>query len=134
MIYFNPFVANASFLYPLQKSDNWKVFWCLQGVQKGCIGNKWVNIFMLRSKLFPIMMLDLILVSYLRQKSQHLQKNSTECFYMMGALAINRLTLLCIMLKYGQTYFKKVCGVHKAIYLKFVWPFFNIMHERVKFR
>ena len=33
---FNPFVHNAPFLYPM-------VFWCFQGVEKECIGNKWVN-------------------------------------------------------------------------------------------
>ena len=36
----NPFVANASFLYPLKTQKNRKVFWSFQGVEKG---NKWVN-------------------------------------------------------------------------------------------
>ena len=40
----HPFVHNAPFLYPLKTSENRKVsrsdFW---GVEKGCIGNKWVN-------------------------------------------------------------------------------------------
>ena len=31
----NPFVPNALFLYPLKTS--------FQRVEKGCIGNKWVN-------------------------------------------------------------------------------------------
>ena len=31
------------FLYPLKISENRKVFWCFQWVEKGCIGNKWVN-------------------------------------------------------------------------------------------
>ena len=44
--YFNPFVPNAPFLYPLKTSENLKVFWCFQGVEKGCIGNKWVNFFL----------------------------------------------------------------------------------------
>ena len=26
----------------------------------------------------------------------------------------------------------KPCGVHTATFLKYVWPFYNIMHERVK--
>ena len=30
-IYFNPFVPNAPFLYPLKTSENRKVFWCFQG-------------------------------------------------------------------------------------------------------
>ena len=34
-VYFNPFVPNAPFLYPLKI--------CFQGVEKGCIGNEWVN-------------------------------------------------------------------------------------------
>ena len=41
---FNPFVPNAPFLYPLKASENRKVFRCFQGVEKGCTGNKWVNI------------------------------------------------------------------------------------------
>ena len=39
----NPFVHNAPFLY-LLKTENRKVFWCFQGVEKGCIGNEWVNV------------------------------------------------------------------------------------------
>ena len=40
---FNPFVPNAFFLYPLKSSENLAVFWCFQGVEKGCIGNEWVK-------------------------------------------------------------------------------------------
>ena len=40
---FNPFVPNAPFLYPLKSSENRKVFWCFQGVEKGCIRNEWVK-------------------------------------------------------------------------------------------
>ena len=39
----NPFVPNAPFLYPLKTPENRKVFWCFQGVDKGCIGNKRVH-------------------------------------------------------------------------------------------
>ena len=39
----NPFVPNATFLYPLKISENLRVFGCFLGVEKGCIGNKWVN-------------------------------------------------------------------------------------------
>ena len=42
---FNPFVPNASFLYPLKTSENITVFWCFQWVQKRCIGNKCVKSF-----------------------------------------------------------------------------------------
>ena len=41
--YFNPFVRNAPFLYPLKISENRKVFWCLQRIEKGCLCNKWVK-------------------------------------------------------------------------------------------
>ena len=37
------FVPNALILYPLQNSENHKVFLCLQKLEKGCIGNKWVK-------------------------------------------------------------------------------------------
>ena len=40
---FNPFFPNAPFFDPLKTSENRKVFWCFQAVEKGCIGNKWVN-------------------------------------------------------------------------------------------
>ena len=39
----NPFVPNVPFLHPLQTSENRKIFWCFQGVEKGCIRKKWVN-------------------------------------------------------------------------------------------
>ena len=39
-----PFVPNVLFLYPLKTSENLKVFWCFQGVEKGCIGNEQVKI------------------------------------------------------------------------------------------
>ena len=31
------------FSTPLKTSENHKVFWCFQGVEKGCIGNEWVK-------------------------------------------------------------------------------------------
>ena len=40
---FSPFVPNTLFLYPLNTSENLRVFWCFQGVGKRCNGNKWVN-------------------------------------------------------------------------------------------
>ena len=39
----NPFVPNALFFYPLKTSENRRVFGCFQGVEKGCLGNEWVN-------------------------------------------------------------------------------------------
>ena len=35
----NPFVPNAPYGY----APNLTVFWCFQGVEKGCIGNEWVK-------------------------------------------------------------------------------------------
>ena len=40
---FNPFSTNVPLLYPLKTSENWKVFRCFHGVEKGCIGNEWVK-------------------------------------------------------------------------------------------
>ena len=34
----------------------------------------------------------------------------------------------------NETYFKKFCSVNNAIFLKHVWPFFNIMNEIVNKR
>ena len=42
----NSFAPNAPFLYPLKTSKNLTVFWCFQGVEKGCIRNKWVKTFL----------------------------------------------------------------------------------------
>ena len=44
IVIINPFVPNAPFLYPSKTSENLTVFWCFQGVEKGCIGNEWVNV------------------------------------------------------------------------------------------
>ena len=34
---------NATCLYSLKTSENLKVFWCFQGIQKGYIESKWVK-------------------------------------------------------------------------------------------
>ena len=39
----NSFIPNGPFLYPLKTSENRKVFWCFQGVEKGCIRNKYIK-------------------------------------------------------------------------------------------
>ena len=39
------------------------------------------------------------------------------------------LTLTYILLKNDLTYFK---NLHTAIFLKYVWPLFNIMNKKVK--
>ena len=31
----------------------------------------------------------------------------------------------------GETYFKNMYSVHTARHLKYIWPFFIIMHEKV---
>ena len=43
ILYINPFVPNAPFLYPLKTSENLTVFWCFQGIEKGRIGKEWVK-------------------------------------------------------------------------------------------
>ena len=39
----NPFVPNAPFLYLLKTSESLTLFWCFQGVEKGCSGNECVK-------------------------------------------------------------------------------------------
>ena len=39
----NAFVPSAPFLYRLKTSENRKVFWWFQLIEKGCFGNKWVR-------------------------------------------------------------------------------------------
>ena len=41
---FNLFIPNSYFFNPLKTSENRNIFWCFQGVKKGWIGNKWVNV------------------------------------------------------------------------------------------
>ena len=38
-----PIFPSAPFLYPLKISENLMVSWCFHGLEKGCIGNEWVN-------------------------------------------------------------------------------------------
>ena len=40
----NTFVPNAPFLYPLKTTESLMVFWCFQGMAKGCIGNELVKL------------------------------------------------------------------------------------------
>ena len=42
---FNTFVPNTPFLYPLKTPENRKIFLYFQEVEKGCIGNKRVNMY-----------------------------------------------------------------------------------------
>ena len=56
---------------------------------------------------------------------------SKRCQIAQSSDTINRVTLLCIILKKSLTYFKKSCVVHNAKFLKNVWPFFIILHARV---
>ena len=39
----NAFVLSALFLHLLKTSENTKVFWYFQGVEKSFIGNKYIN-------------------------------------------------------------------------------------------
>ena len=41
----NLYVPNVPFLYHLNILENRKVFWCFQGVEKGCTGNKWFKFY-----------------------------------------------------------------------------------------
>ena len=66
----NAFVPNAPSLNPLRTSESLTVFWCFRGVEKGCIGNKWVNtILYIRIMLFLLFYLLPLLLLLL--KLQH---------------------------------------------------------------
>ena len=41
--FLDPFAPNLPFLYTLKTWKNLTVFWCFQGVEKWCIGSKWVD-------------------------------------------------------------------------------------------
>ena len=38
-----PICYQCTLSLPPESNRKRKVFWCLQGIEKGCIGNKWVN-------------------------------------------------------------------------------------------
>ena len=44
---------------------------------------------------------------------------------------LSYLTLSFVMLQNSQTHFKKSCGVNTARFLKYIWPFYNIVKERL---
>ena len=58
---FNLFVPNAPFLFPLKALENHEVSWCFQGVEKGCIENKWVNVNVIQIPHIVLMFLLLTL-------------------------------------------------------------------------
>ena len=47
--FFNQFIPNAPFLYPLKTENHVE-----KGVEKGCIGNKWVHVSLGISKFWKI--------------------------------------------------------------------------------
>ena len=32
----------------------------------------------------------------------------------------------------GPSILQKSCGIHTAKFLQYIWPFFKVMHERIK--
>ena len=83
---FNPFVPNASFLYPLKTEENLTVFWCFQGVEKGCIGNEWVNPFLANA---PII--------YLSKTSKSLWSSDIFRGFKIEKLVTDGLSLLDVL-------------------------------------
>ena len=96
---FNLFVCSAPFLYPLKTSENLQVFWCFQGVEKGCIGNKWVNKEIFKGKLF-----------YPREYTGLLKTFKTGSFITI----VNGLKLLTIVAKLSKIF----VGVLATLLLK----------------
>ena len=96
---FNLFVCNAPFLYPLKISENLKVFWCFQGVEKWCIGNKWVNKEIFKGQLF-----------YPREYTGLLKTSKTGSFIAI----VNGLKLLTIVAKLSKIF----VGVLATLLLK----------------
>ena len=48
----NPLVPSVPFLWLQKTSENREVFWFFQVVEKGCIGNKWVQVIVLFPRKF----------------------------------------------------------------------------------
>ena len=54
---FNPFASNAPFLQLLKTSEKLTVFWCSQGAEKRCIGNKWANFFRVNPRILKFLII-----------------------------------------------------------------------------
>ena len=74
----NPFVPNAPFLYPLKTSENLSVFWCFQGVEKGCLGNEWVKPYLFWT-VVPNRLLYLL--HHILVKSNYVWQKQLKWFY-----------------------------------------------------
>ena len=85
LIQINPFVPNIHFLYPLKTSENLTVSCCFQGVDKGCIRNKWVNLkkIYLLQRLWSMLLLLLLLYYDLLSSlnsTPNRKKSKNECY------------------------------------------------------
>ena len=115
--FFNPFVPKVPFLYPLKTSENRKVFWCFQGVEKGCIGNKRVKLDIFSTDLEFVEEVHNISTSHLWLIVEQMQRkfqrqygfsiwiysaNPLTGFYMKRTLVVKGS--ICPAKEYFQTY------------------------------
>ena len=92
----NPFVPNARFLYPLKTSENPEVFWCFQGVEKGCVENEqvkkiWLN--MIRN--LNVSTLFLVSSSFLFKMQFFFEKSKSKFRITIYDSSLNYLGAFC---------------------------------------
>ena len=101
--------SNAPFLYSLKTSENGKIFWCFQGIEKGCIGNEWLKDFF--SKCDQITLTEEIL-------NEKLRFLCSGGYFITSFLLLRLLPLLlCQVLKVMKIMF--VQATNKLIYICF---------------
>ena len=103
----NPFIANALFLYFPKASENRKVFWYLQWVEKGWIGNEWVNLilsFSTISMLFTLLLKKKVLYQ------RNLLKKSGTSWGSSQLIFIKRTDCFSVLSSYSSFHklFKKI--------------------------
>ena len=104
----NPLLPNAPFPYPLKTSENFTVFQCFQGVEKGCIGNEWVKNPFLPYTSFP----------YPMETSENIEiyhgnkwVKNRPCFLCLSEVLPNNLKYLFFGTLYGFSF----CTHHASV-------------------
>ena len=90
--FINPFFPNASLLYPL-KTKHFAVFWWFQGVEKRCIGNKWVNMIFVNKFCCHWFFVWFLIQCHIQIVLTSLQELVSTCFILHSKDSISNLYL-----------------------------------------
>ena len=105
--------------YALKISENLTVFWCSQGVKKGCIVNEWVNLYVVKivtSFKYMGFKTFFILMQYLPNRSMLMW--ASRFWHQCYGHTIREMYILTVKVK---AYLKKQIG-HTELSLRFSCP------------